>query len=171
MLKNLLVYRLALFNFVIALLAAFGLSQGWVQYVLFNDHSKLSYLILGVLAFGLVGTFHRALKVSKTLNLVKESPLTPTGVRDVQKMPIKNAYLHTVMDVLTGLAIVGTIVGLVLMTKQINVSDLTGSLPTVLSGVSVAFMATLSGIVSAMVLAVNVRMLDTATALLVKDSE
>lgn len=178
MLKNLLIYRIALFN--IAMVALMGLfaTKGWIQYVFANDHSRISFGIAALLVVGLVGCFHRATKVSKALNTLKSGEVslgrgayTTDFQKDIAKMPIKNRYLHILLDTFTGLAIIGTLIGLVLMASSINTSDLQGSLPAVLKNVSVAFMATLTGITAAMWLAVPVCMLDTATALLVKDSE
>ena len=167
MLKNLLVFRIALFNIIMLALLGAAATQGWVQYVFQSDHSRISYLISGVFALTVVGTIHRAIKVGNALNSLKSGE--EVDRREILKMPIKNAYLHTATDSLTGLAIVGTVIGMVLMTKNLDLAN--PNLGELVSGIGVAFMATLTGIATAMWAAVNIRMLDTATALLVKDSE
>jgi hypothetical protein len=168
MLKNLLIYRMVLTNLVgfIALIAL--QTQGYVTYVFANDHSHVSYLIATLFLVGLVGTFNRAWKVSEALNVIKETgPAGPSLRATILKMPIKNGWLTTLMNSLTGIGIVGTVIGMSLMFAGLTDG---ASTTEVLKGASVAFMCTLLGVGLTVWTEFNVRMLSTATDLLIKDS-
>lgn len=171
MLNNLLIYRMLLVNFCLFLVLGYLASKGTIQYVFANDHSGITYVITGIFTVGLVGTFHRAIKTSKALNQLKEYSIeneAPVWLKNnVAKMPVKNAYLHTIMNILTGLGIIGTTIGMAAMLGQMaNMSQ-----DAIVHGASIAFMCTLVGLSTAIWTEINVRMLDTATNLLVKDVE
>lgn len=172
MLKNLLVFRMALVNILLFAGVAAAASQGWVSYIYANDHSHLTYAITGVFLFCLFGAFHRAYKTSTALNKLKDANLSIHELselrEDVRKMPVKNAYLHTGLNTLTGLGICGTVIGMSIIATSIDPNNI--DVGKLLTGVSVSFMCTLVAIGTAVWLEFNTRMLDTATSLLIKDA-
>ncbi len=168
MLKNLLLYRMILFNLLGLAVLIVSFSQGWIQYVFKSDHSHITYVIAGLFIVGIVGTFHRASKVSKALNILKTGIPSPALREDVQKMPIKNGYLHTIMESLTAIGIAGTVIGMLIMMKDLDLAN--PDLGQLVKNLGIAFMCTLVGVSTTVWTSFNVRMLDTATNLLIKDS-
>lgn len=168
MLKNLLVYRMTLFNIVVFALLGAGYFMGLTQLVFTSDHTYITSVISGLFLVGLFGCYNRAAKVAVSLNALKSGEVVDRA--DVAKMPIKNAYLSTILNSLTGLGILGTVAGMYIMSNEVDLSS-SGASETLLHNLGIAFMCTFAGIFTTIWLEFNVRMLDTATALLVKDSE
>lgn len=173
MLKNLLLYRMTLTNLMVLAVIITTLSQGWLQLVFKSDTSHLTYAIAGLYAIGVIGCFHRATKVSQALNLLKTKRSWSGEEKkefqnDVAKMPIKNGYLHTITENLTSVGLAGTIIGLMIMFRGLNLDA--PSFPDLVQHMGTAFMCALSGVTTTALMAFNVRMLDTATNLLIKDA-
>lgn len=168
MLKNLLIYRMTLFNIIVAALLVVGAFNGYTQLVFTSDHSHVTYVIAGLFLTGLLGCYARAFKVSSALNGLKSGARLDR--KDISKMPTKNAYLSTILNSLTGLGILGTVAGMYIMSNSVDLSSDTAA-QALLGNLGIAFMCTFAGIFTTIWLEFNVRMLDTATSLLVKDSE
>lgn len=168
MLKNLLIYRMTLFNIIMFVALGAGYSLGYTQLVFTSDHTYVTSVISALFLTGLVGCYNRAAKVSTALNALKAGEKVLHA--DIAKMPIKNAYLSTILNSLTGLGILGTVAGMYIMSHNVDLAA-SNAAQTLLSNLGIAFMCTFAGIFTTIWLEFNVRMLDTATALLVKDSE
>lgn len=168
MLKNLLIYRMFLFNVVMFALLGVGYFMGFTQLVFTSDHTYVTSVIAGLFLLGLVGSFNRAIKVGEALNTLKTGGKVDRA--DILKMPIKNAYLSTILNSLTGLGILGTVAGMYIMSHNVDLQSANAA-QALLGNLGIAFMCTFAGISTTIWLEFNVRMLDTATALLVKDSE
>jgi len=168
MLKNLLIYRMTLLNIIFFALLGVGYTLGYTQLVFTSDHTYITSVISGLFLVGLVGCYSRASKVAVALNNLKSGE--EVNRADISKMPIKNAYLSTILNSLTGLGILGTVAGMYIMSHEV---DLTASnaAQILLGNLGIAFMCTFAGIFTTIWLEFNVCMLNTATALLVKDSE
>lgn len=168
MLKNLLIYRMTLLNIIVFTLLGVGATQGYTQLVFTSDHTYITSVISGLFLVGLFGCYNRASKVAVSLNALKSGEAVDKN--DIAKMPVKNAYLSTILNSLTGLGILGTVAGMYIMSHEVDLSSANAA-QTLLGNLGIAFMCTFAGIFTTIWLEFNVRMLDTATALLVKDSE
>ena len=168
MLKNLLIYRMTLLNIIFFALLGVGATQGYTQLVFSSDHTYVTSVISGLFLVGLFGCYNRASKVAVSLNALKSDGVVDRA--DVLKMPIKNAYLSTILNNLTGLGILGTVAGMYIMSHEVDLQAANAA-QILLGNLGIAFMCTFAGIFTTIWLEFNVRMLDTATALLVKDSE
>ena len=167
MLKNLLIYRMTLLNIIVIAALIAAATQGWTQLVFTSDHSHVTYGIATLFSIGLIGCYTRSFKVATALNNLKNGGEVDRA--DIDKMPIKNAYLSTILNSLTGLGIMGTVIGMYIMSHNVDLASANAA-QTLLSNLGVAFMCTLMGIATTVWLEFNVRILDTATALLVKDA-
>lgn len=182
MLKNLLLYRLAIFNTCAFAGVAYAAQLGYVRQVFEGDVSHISYGIVVLFALGLVSTAIRAWKVSGMLNHTKEmmtfSALTrQTLGRDAgfDKLLYKQAHIFDISEWLVLLGLAGNVIGFLIAFHGMDTSALGSAAGMqkiglqVLAGLGVAFYSTLAGTVCALWTSINYRMLDTATRCLIAD--
>lgn len=171
MLKNLLFYKLFIFNVLGALFMGVLYSQGYLQIFYKGDESGILYAITALFLYAMFGVFQRAFKLSVEINLSKELSNPYVLNHNAQKMLLKTEYLGSIRDWLTAMGIMGTVVGLAIMTTGIDVTNIESSFPNIFKGLSTAFYATLGGIFYATWLDINLRAIVTANSLLIKDTE
>jgi hypothetical protein len=175
--KNLLIYRLVVVNTAWIALMVWFYIQGYVEYVLNGDHSRISYVIVLLHLIGLVSTFLWGYKISQNMNDFKDGTITIMGKTKSIKYPAKIAHLKDISEWLVTLGLIGNVVGFVLALKGIDVSALgtaegaQKAAGNLLSGMSVAFFSTLTGAVTALWTSINYRIIETASKIHVKDSK
>lgn len=178
MLNNLLLLRLAVFNTCGVFLLIWAWTLGYIQRVFEGDVSHISYIIVALFVVGLISTFWRATKTSAGLNALKvHAPLHSRNRarHAAKKMAVKNAHLGDVLEALVLLGLIGNVVGFLIAMSGADLASLNtpegaqALAAQLLAGLGVAFYTTLAGTVLALWTMVNVRMLETATALYVED--
>lgn len=179
MLKNLLVYRFALFNGGMGALFGYLASKGYVAAAVAGDPTGISWLIalMFVLLWG--STVQRIRKTSKAHNALK-------GVQFVAKHSasnrwtkrlIKIAHIHEGAGWLAYLGLIGTVVGFIIALSGVDLGALATAqgvqamIPELMAGMRVALYTTLAGAFFGLWTEVNYRMLHTSTACLVEDEK
>ena len=188
MLKNLLLYRFALFNGGMGALLGYLASKGYVAAAIAGDPTGISLLIalLFVLLFG--STVQRVWKTSKAHNAIKGVRLTAKGRKAVNeqgkgvpnhwtKRLIKIAHIHEGAGWLAYLGLIGTVVGFIIALSGVDLGALATAqgvqamIPDLMAGMKVALYTTLSGSFFGIWTEINYRMLHTSTACLVEDEK
>lgn len=174
MLKNLLVYRLVLFNLLCAIALGWAWQKGIVLGLFLKDSSYMTYVAVVLFGLGLISTFSRAIKVSTLLNKLKRRhALAISG----PKLLEKNAHIEDIGNLIVTAGLVGTAMGVVMMLDSFDAGSLSDPSKVVETaamlseGVGTAFRSTLVSAVVWMVHAVNYRMLRTASVMLVEDAK
>ena len=174
MLNNLLVYRLMIFNFLCAAGLAWAWQMGFVADMYGNDDSYMTYAATALFGLGTVSCFARAAKVSAILNLMKK------GMRpevNGAKFTEKSAHLDDVGDLIVTAGLTGTAIGVVIMLHSFHPESLSDPAKIVETatmlgnGIGTAFRATIVSAILWMIHTVNLRMLKTATVLMLADSQ
>ncbi len=174
MLKNLLIYRLMIFNILCGAALVWAWQRGFVADMFLHDASYMTYIAMVLYAGGTLSLLWRAIKVSSALNRIK----TGASLRiNAAKFIEKNAHLDDVADLIVVVGLIGTAIGVVIMLHSFNPESLSDPSKVVETatmlgnGIGTAFRST---IVSAMVWCVhivNLRMLKTSTVLMIEDSK
>lgn len=165
--RNLLIYRLTVFNTCAAAATFYAWQLGYVDQVFAGDVSHISYGIVALFVTGLISTFIRGVKVSKALN---------GGTAD-KKLLVKQAHLFDISEWLVLLGLAGNVIGFLIAFHSIDSSSLNSAAGMqkigiqVLAGLGVAFYSTLAGTICALWTSVNYRMLDTAARLALKGED
>ena len=159
MLKNLLFYRLVIFNTLglVALIASYF--HGFITTLLQHDDMGVVYVIGALLALGIMGSLSRGWKVSQMMNLVKKG--YSVDRQSVFKMSHNNEYLKDMAEWSVLIGLLGNVLGLL--------TALEGGQDSLLAGAGTAFGSTVAGILVAFWLGVNFTMIRTATGLLQED--
>lgn len=183
MLKNLLIYRLTIFNaLMLALVGVLGL-RGYVWPMFADDGSYITYGIVALFLGVLVSTMVRARKTSRALNIWKferrftsDVPFLMRNVRRrTDKMLEKTAHIRDAANWMVALGLIGTVVGFIVALSTVSpeaAASASGTQKTIaglVHGMGIALNTTLVGAVAALWTEVNYRMLRTATANLVRD--
>lgn len=160
MLKNLLFYRLIIFNTLgfVALSVAYFL--GYIDILMHHDPYGVSYSIAALLGVGIFGTLTRGWKISQSINLIKGGFNIDRS--SARKMVHKNKYIGAMAGWAVLIGLFGNALGLALALTDID---------TALQAAALAFGSTVAGILTALWLEVNFTMLDTATGILLEDVE
>ena len=186
MLKNLLLYRFALFNGGMGALLGYLGAKGYIAAAVAGDPTGLSMLIalLFVLLFG--STAQRVWKTSKAMNALKGVRLTDKGREAVAKHGafnhwtkrlIKIRHIHEGAGWLAYLGLIGTVVGFIISLSGVDLGALATAqgvqamIPELMAGMKVALYTTLAGSFFGLWTEVNYRMLHTSTACLVEDEK
>ncbi len=159
-LKNLLIYRLGIFNVLVLCGLIYAGYMGYVDILLKHDELGIIYFIAGLAGLGITGAFIRGWKVSTALNDVKAQKYVDPV--DVHKMPHKNEYLRDMAGWSVLMGLFGNTWGLLTALSG-------GSTDALLQGAGVAFGSTVAGILAAFVLEVNFSMIRTATGTLAEE--
>jgi hypothetical protein len=174
MLNNLLLYRLMLFNILCAVALGWAWQLGWVGDMFLKDASYMTYAALALFAVGLVSTFSRAFKIGGLLNTLKRRRhISINGNKLVEKA----AHLDDIGSLIVTAGLVGTAIGVVMMLHSFDAGSLTDPAKVVQTasmlgdGVGTAFRSTIVSSIFWMVHICNVRMLKTATVMLIEDEK
>ena len=174
MLNNLLIYRLMIFNILCSLAVGWAWQRGFVEDMFLKDASYMTYAALALFAAGLVSTFGRAFKISGLLNTLKRRRhILLNGPKLIEKA----AHLDDIGNLIVTAGLVGTAIGVVMMLHSFDAGSLTDPAKVVETasmlsdGVGTAFRSTIVSAIAWMVHIVNVRMLKTATVMLIEDAK
>ena len=178
MLKNLLMYRLVLFN----ALSFYGLfvayQMGWLHKIVEADASGIVYAISALFIVVLLSTFRQGWKVSKYINQIKAAHWIDDGFAKRiagQKRLHKLTHIDRAAGWMTTLGLIGTVVGFILAFMGINM-DLVGSASGVqqiatqlVTGMGTALVTTLVGACAGLWTEVNYKMIVTPARVILED--
>jgi hypothetical protein len=173
MLKNLLLYRLAIFNLAGFAFAGWAWQLGYIEAIYAGDESRITLMITALFAVGLASAWVRAQKVSRLLNLSKENRalVVPGG-----KLLEKAAHLDDVVNWLVTLGLLGTVIGFAMALSGVDAESLASPAGVqkvagqLMAGMRIAINTTIVGAVFGLWLDVNRRMIRTATVSLAEDA-
>lgn len=174
MLNNLLVYRLLIFNILCVVALGWAWECGFVEDMFLKDASYMTYVAAGLFIIGLASIFSRALRVSGLLNRLKRARIISLNG---PKLIEKAAHLDDIGNLIVTAGLVGTAIGVVMMLHSFDAGSLTDPAKVVETasmlsdGVGTAFRSTIVSAIAWMVHIVNVRMLKTATVMLIEDAK
>jgi len=186
MLRNLLLYRFALFNGGMGALFGYLASKGYVTAAVAGDPTGISLLIAFMFLLLWGSTVQRIWKTSKGLNVLKGVRLTEKDREAVTKHSasnhwtkrlIKIAHIHEGAGWLAYLGLIGTVVGFIIALSGVDLGALATAqgvqamIPELMAGMRVALYTTLAGAFFGLWTEVNYRMLHTSTACLVEDEK
>lgn len=168
MLNSLLIYRLIIVNLVGCLLVGYAASRGWVERIVFSDHTGIVWVCVAFFAFFLFSLAVRALKVAKNLNSIKRREFVRVNEA---KFLAKAAHLDDLPGWIMLIGLIGNVVGIVLSIDSANIGagDAAGSISNLLGSMDVAFGATIVSGVLGVWAGINARVLKTATILMIED--
>lgn len=164
MLSNLLIFRMAIANVCWTVALACVWQAGYVKTLFTTDSTNISYGIAALFVVGLISTFNRALKVSaainewKTIGFAQDDAIFEARAK-AAKMDIKNAHIKAIASWLTGLGLLGTIIGFRIALDGSAMEDSA----MVREGMYAAIGTTIVGLVLSLWTLGNLQMLDTAT--------
>lgn len=173
MLKNLLIYRMAIMNLLFSAGLVWAWQMGFVADMFGNDSSYMTYAAAVLFALGTVSCFARARKVSAILNVMKKGMIPEVNGA---KFTEKSAHLDDIGDLIVTIGLTGTAIGVVMMLHSFNAGSLTDPAKVVETatmlgdGVGTAFRSTIVSAIAWMWHIVNLRMLKTATVLMLEDA-
>lgn len=169
MLKNLLIFRLTIFNAIGVALIIWGLTTGYIQKLITGDTTGLPFVMMALFLVGMVSTFVRASKVGRGHNTLKGG-----GSFDASKMAIKNAHIGSIGSWLVTLGLIGNIVGFVVAVSNVDVTGGSDAalqaIGAMMEGMKIAFYNTLIGTALGLWVLINYQILTTATSLLEADA-
>lgn len=158
-LKNLLFYRLVIFNSLGFVGLAVAYWMGLLNMLVEHDAVGITYVIGTLLIVGVIGSFIRGWKTSQVMNRLKAMP-SLVHPSDVRKMPHKNEYIRDMAGWAVLMGLFGNAIGFAMALADID---------TALQAAGVAFGGTAAGILVALWLEVNFSMIRTATALALEE--
>lgn len=165
MLKNLLMYRLLIWNAVAASVVVWAWIKGHLGLIFSGDAAVFGGIMTVVFACGVVSLFVRASKVSQGLNDLKAGlPVNAT------KFAIKNAHIGYTGVVIATIGLIGNLAGMVMAVHGFSSLEAQASADRMALGMEVAFNTTLISLSLAVWTGINFQMLKTATSLLMVDA-
>ena len=173
MLNNLLVYRLAIFNILCLAALSWAWQRGFVSDMFGNDRSYMTYAAAGLFMAGSVSCLARAAKVGSILNSLK---LGGHPQVSAVKFEAKAAHLDDVGDLIVTVGLTGTAIGVVMMLHSFSAGSLSDPAKIVETatalgdGVGTAFRSTIVSAIAWCWHLDNLRMLKTATTLMLEDA-
>lgn len=172
-LRNLLVYRLALFNILCLLAFAWAWQRGFVADMYLPDKSYMTYAASLLFLLGAASIAARAVKTSSAINRLKRGDrLSINGPKTLEKQ----AHLDDIGNLIVTIGLTGTAIGVVMMLHSFKAGSLTDSAKVVETaamlgdGVGTAFRSTIVSAIAWCWHICNLRMLKTATVALIEDS-
>ena len=168
-LRGLLVIRFTIFNGCVlaGLVAAWG--QGLVQRAFEADASRISYAITALLAACLAGQAWRAWKLSRAFDALKRGTKPGGNLESGRvKALAKVEWMETAGTWLVMLGLLGTVVGFTMVFYGVDADSISADnvqriVAALVQGMGVALYTTLVGIVAALWVDGNRRMIRTAT--------
>ena len=172
-LRNLLVYRLAIFNILCLVAFAWAWQRGFVADMYLPDRSYMTYAASVMFVIGTASAFARAIKISGLLNRLKSGdPIDINGPKTIEKQ----AHLDDIGSLIVTIGLTGTAIGVVMMLHSFQAGSLTDPAKVAETaamlgeGVGTAFRSTIVSAIAWMWHVVNIRMLKTATVALIEDA-
>ena len=175
MLSNLLIYRFCIFNVLCAVVLGWAYTQGYVLDMFSKDASYMTYVAVVLFAIGTASCTARVLKISRLLNRNKITnrqfnELYPSAPISGPKLIEKHAHLDMLGDLILTVGLTGTAIGIVMMLNSFAGGINAESASQVVDAMGTAFRSTIVSAFAWMWHEVNVRMLKTATVILVEDA-
>lgn len=173
MLRNLLIYRLVIFNACCLAAVAWAWQRGFIADMYGNDASYMTWAATALFAIGAASAFMRAGKTSQLLNAIKAGNRTKINGT---KMLAKAGHLNDIGNLIVTAGLVGTAIGVVMMLHSFQAGSLTDPAKVVETatalgeGVGTAFRSTIVSAILWMWHIVNVRMLLTAMIVAIEDA-
>ena len=165
MLKNLLLYRFMLVNILAVGALVAALEQGYVQYIVDNDSTRISFAIAMLFIMVFWWTFRWICKINKVMNKLRLVP--------AHSIIPSTAWLRDATSWMFGLGLIGTVIGFSIALSGVDPSGLMdasgvkGSVGSLVAGMRVALTTTIAGAILGMWNEVNQRILSTATECIV----
>jgi hypothetical protein len=157
-LNFLLFYRLVIFNVLGIAIVIWAYLAGYVTLILERDATGVVYGIIALGVVGIISTLSRGWKISTKINNLKAGKYV--DILKAKKMPHKNEHIHDIAGWALLVGIFGNTLGFIMALA---------SKDTLLAGASTAFASTTVGILVALWIEGNFRMIKTQTALLLED--
>ena len=181
MLKNLLLYRLAVVNTTLAALFGYLGYKGYLAMALAGDPTGITIAVAALFLVVTASMLKRAWKTAEGMNWLKTATpvqlrVAPTGKPWTKRMA-KIKHVKDASTWLAGLGLIGTMVGFVMALNGLDVGSLTelsgvqAMIPQMMTGMKVALFTSLAGLGFGMWNEVNYRMLATATECLNEDEK
>lgn len=169
-LTNLLLYRFLLANGFGFTVLTWAYSLGYVNKVFERDPTGFCYVIIALFVVGLISSFNRVIKVTKAKNILETGGVIDKDSQLLAfKMPAKNLHLFKISEYLAVLGLIGNILGFFIMLDHTASADTAQMATQILSGLGVAFGATLVGSVTGLWIWINFSMIETATSTYLED--
>lgn len=176
MLRNLLMYRFAVFNTAAAALLAYLGSKGYIAMALAADPTGISIAI--ALFFTVVwgSTAIRVWKTAQGLNRLKDEEYLPMN-KPWRKRMVKIEHIGKAAGWLAYLGIIGTVIGFIMALSGVDVTLFASAqgvsqlAPQMMAGMGVAVWTTLAGGLFGLWTEINHQMLRTATFCLCEDEK
>jgi hypothetical protein len=164
---NLLTYRFTLTNLVAMSVCAVLWTQGVIQPLFAQDTTYISHSIVVLFAIASIATWRQALRLSGQINCFKSEPAGAIG-EDKEKALAKLTWLKDISGWLTGLGLLGTVVGFAVALNGVNqgtlgsASCVQSNVAQLVAGMRIAVNTTIIGAALGLWHELNVRMLWTA---------
>lgn len=178
MLKNLLLYRFAVFNMAAASLVAYLGSKGYITMALAADPTGIVIAIAAMFAIVWASSALRAWKTAKGLNELKALPCrTNFAGKPWLKRMVKIEHIHSAATWMAYLGLIGTVIGFILALSGVDVSLFASAagvsqlVPQMIAGMGIAVWTTLVGGLFGLWTEINHQMIRTATFCLAVDEE
>ena len=176
MLKNLLMYRFAVFNMAAAALLAYLGSKGYIAMALAADPTGIVIAIAVMFALVWGSSAVRTWKTAKGLNALKEGRTNYAGKPWLKRM-VKIEHIHAAATWMAYLGIIGTVIGFIMALSGVDVALFASAagvsqlVPQMIAGMGIAVWTTLAGSFFGLWTEMNHQMIRTATFCLAVDEE
>jgi hypothetical protein len=166
--SNHLIYRLTVVDACILAFIAWAYAEGHIGWLFAFETTGIGYGLVLLAVMGIVGTFHRATKVTTAFAQVKAG-----GWVDTRKLLIKSGYIGLILKIVMYLGLWANTYGIFLsftMVDFTSIDTILASVSGMYGGLKIAFANTLISIGVFLAVLVNFHILSTATKLLVIDA-
>lgn len=164
--RNALLYRLIIFNACCMAATVYAWKLGYLAHI---EGGAVPYVIVALFGAGMLSTFFRGYKLSKTINDHKACDYRgPEKTLFAEHLAAKQEHINSIADWLIYISLIGTAVGIAVIAGNPNASN-DQLRVAVFDGLHIALPATIMGITLALWTSVNFQMLDTAIRLHLAD--
>lgn len=181
MLKNLLLYRLGIFNISMSALLGFLAYKGYISMALAADPTGICVVIAAMWVVVACTSAKQAWSTAKGLNFLKSASapqlrVPPPGKPWTKRM-VKIEHIHEAAGWMAYIGLMGTLIGFILAMGALDwttagtASGVTALVPQMLNGMGIAIWTTLTGSFFGLWTEINSRMIRTATFTLVEDEK
>lgn len=151
--KNLLFYRIVIFNVLALVGVAVAYQYDLLTAVLETDISHVTEVILGLVAFGIIASLKRGWNISQDINTWENKTMLEFPVYR-STHPANNKFLLNLAEAMVILGVIGNCIGFrVALSSQ----------DALISGASTGFGASIFGLAAALWMLINYWTLETAT--------
>lgn len=181
MLKNLLLYRLAIFNILMVALLGYIGYEGWIAMALAADPTGICAIIALIFAVTFGSSANQAWGTAKGLNFMKgltdrQRRVPPEGKPWTKRM-VKIEHIHAAAGWMAYIGLIGTMIGFLLALGAIDPASMATAagvnalVPKMMASMGVAIWTTLTGAFFGFWTEVNHMMIRTATHCLAEDEK